>query len=85
MSSATTFEKASAAFRRHLPDLSSPRFTEAKSQDAYSYAETFATERQPPWLYALTRVWQQLYEEPYVGVTTDGWKAIKSITLTDTD
>jgi hypothetical protein len=72
MSSPKAFQTASAAFRQHLPDLSSPRFTVARGQDAYSYAETFTTKKHPPWLYELTRAWQQLYEEPYVGVTTDG-------------
>jgi hypothetical protein len=72
MGSATPLEEASGAFRQHLPDLSSPRFTVAKDQDAYSYAETFTTTKHPPWLYNLTRAWQQLYEEPYVGITTDG-------------
>jgi hypothetical protein len=72
MGSTTTFEKASTGFRQHLPDLNSPRFTIAKDQDAYSYAETFTTKQHPPWLYNLTRAWQQLYEEPYKGITTDG-------------
>ena len=61
-------EKASASFRQHLPDLSSPRLTTAKEQDAYSYADAFSAEQNPPWLYNLTRAWQRLYEEPYKGV-----------------
>lgn len=65
-------EKASASFRQHLPDLSSPRFTTAKKQDAYSYADAFNAKQNPLWLYNLTRAWQRLYEEPYKGVTADG-------------
>lgn len=83
MGSDTTFEKASAGFRQHLPDLSSPRFTVAKEQDAYSYAETFNTKKNPPWLYNLTQAWQQLYKEPYVGVTSDGEKRVRTNLRTD--
>lgn len=72
MASAEPFAEASAAFRQHLPDLSSLRFTVAKDQDAYSYAEPFKTTKHPPWLFNLTQAWQQLYETPYKGVTTDG-------------
>ncbi|OCL03721.1 hypothetical protein AOQ84DRAFT_325487 [Glonium stellatum] len=68
----TLREKAEAGFRQHLPDLSSPRFTTAKQQDAYSYADAFNTKQNPPWLYSLTKAWQKLYEEPYKGVTSDG-------------
>lgn len=69
----TKLEKASAAFRKHLPDLNTPRFQEAKQQDAYSYAEAFQKNHVPPWLYNLTKAWEKLYEEPYKGVTSDGW------------
>ncbi|KAJ9238812.1 hypothetical protein DTO207G8_1352 [Paecilomyces variotii] len=68
----TKLEKASAAFRKHLPDLNTPRFQEAKQQDAYSYAEAFQKNHVPPWLYNLTKAWEKLYEEPYKGVTSDG-------------
>jgi hypothetical protein len=66
------FEKDSAEFRQHLPDLKSPRFTIAKEQDAYSYSHAFKTQHNPPWLYKLTEAWGKLYKEPYKGVTTDG-------------
>jgi hypothetical protein len=69
---AATFEKASAEFRQHLPDLSTPRFTTAKEQDAYQYSEAFQTKKQPPWIYNLTQVWKTLYQEPFKGVTADG-------------
>ncbi|KAL1867228.1 hypothetical protein Plec18167_008769 [Paecilomyces lecythidis] len=68
----TKLEKASAAFRKHLPDLSTPRFQEAKQQDAYSYAEAFQKNHVPPWLYNLTKAWEKLYAQPYKGVTSDG-------------
>ncbi|PGH07782.1 hypothetical protein AJ79_06170 [Helicocarpus griseus UAMH5409] len=68
----STFEKSSAKFRQHLPDLNTPRFQNAKDQDAYSYAATFQETKNPPWLYNLTKAWEQLYEEPYKGLTTDG-------------
>lgn len=68
----TKLEKASAAFRQHLPDLNTPRFQEAKKQDAYSYSEAFQKNRVPPWLYDLTKAWEKLYAEPYKGITTDG-------------
>jgi hypothetical protein len=66
------FERASAAFRKHLPDLKSPRFTTAREQDAYEYSDAFQTNHQPPWLYRLTQAWQGLYKEPFKGLTTDG-------------
>lgn len=69
---ASTFEKASAAFRKHLPDLNTPRFTHAKDQNAYEYAKVFQTERNPPWLFNLTQAWQSLYQEPFKGITADG-------------
>ncbi|KAI9719487.1 MAG: hypothetical protein M1828_006194 [Chrysothrix sp. TS-e1954] len=61
-----------STFRQYLPNLSDLRFTRARSQDAIAYAETFEHKRDPPWLFELTKVWQQLYEEPYKGITTDG-------------
>jgi len=74
-------EKASASFRQHLPDLSSPRFTTAKEQDAYSYADAFNSKQNPPWLYNLTSAWQRLYTEPYKGVTTDGKNPSRAATF----
>ncbi|KAK2768316.1 hypothetical protein FQN54_000169 [Arachnomyces sp. PD_36] len=65
-------QKAGGVFRQYLPDLSQPRFTTAKDQDAYSYADTFKSKQVPPWLYNLTQTWERLYEEPYKGVTSDG-------------
>lgn len=68
----SSFDQASAGFRAHLPDLSSPRFTTAAKQDIYQYAQSMQDNRAPPWLYDLTKVWEKLLEEPYTGVTNDG-------------
>jgi hypothetical protein len=68
----STFEKASAEFRKHLPDLTIPRFQIAKDQDAYEYSKAFQTEKIPPWLYRLTEAWESLYQEPFKGVTSNG-------------
>jgi hypothetical protein len=61
-----------ATFRQHIPDLETPRFTTASQQDPYEYSAFFNENHAPPWLYSLTQTWQQLYEEPFKGVTTDG-------------
>jgi hypothetical protein len=70
--SVSTFKKASAEYRKHLPDLSIDRFTKAKDQDPYEYSDTFQTHRHPPWLFDLTQTWQNLYQEPFKGITNDG-------------
>lgn len=68
----SSFEEASAAFRAHLPDISTPRFTTAAKQDLYEYAKFFQDNHAPPWLFDLTQAWAKLYEEPFKGVTSDG-------------
>lgn len=68
----SSFDQASAGFRAHLPDLSSPRFTTAAKQNIYEYVRSMQDNRAPPWLYDLTKVWEKLLEEPYTGVTNDG-------------
>lgn len=70
--SESTYQRSSAGFRKHLPDLNTPRFQVAAQQSADEYAEAFQTKHQPPWLYDLTQTWQKLLEEPYHGITTDG-------------
>ncbi|KAK2812252.1 hypothetical protein FQN50_001610 [Emmonsiellopsis sp. PD_5] len=70
--STPTFKAKSAEFRQYLPDLSIPRFQTAKDQDAYSYAATFKETKNPPWLYNLTKIWEQLYEESFKGITSNG-------------
>lgn len=61
-----------SAFRRHLPDLSLPRFTSMQKQDAHEYADQFKTSGQPPWLHGLFLHWRELFKEPFRGITTDG-------------
>lgn len=68
----SSLESASAAFRAHLPDLSTPRFTIAGKQDVYEYAKFFQDNHAPPWLFKLTEAWVNLYQEPFKGVTNDG-------------
>lgn len=68
----TSFNEASSEFRQHLPDLSIPRFTISKQQNAYEYADDFKKNHVPPWLYNLTETWKELLQEPFKGVTTNG-------------
>lgn len=72
MARRSSFDEASAGFRAHLPDLSSPRFTSAAKQNIYEYVQCMQDNRAPPWLYDLTKVWEKLFEEPYKGVTSVG-------------
>src|SRR5690349_15012984 len=72
MARRNSFDEASVAFRQHLHDLSTPRFTTAAKQTVYEYAKDMQDNRRPPWLYDLTKVWEQLLAEPYKGVTNDG-------------
>jgi hypothetical protein len=72
MARRNSFDEASAGFRAHLPDLSSPRFTSAAKQNPYEYTKCMQENRAPPWLHDLTKVWEQLLAEPYKGVTHDG-------------
>jgi len=71
--SKSAFQQASAEFRQYLPDLSSPRFTTARKQNCYTYVEAFQRAKQPAWIYNLTQAWEKLYQEPFKGVTSDGW------------
>ncbi|KAK6215126.1 hypothetical protein QIS74_08145 [Colletotrichum tabaci] len=59
-------------YRQHLPDISTPRFTTMRSQDAHEYAKVFKEGGNPPWLHALYLHWRNLFKEPYTGITTDG-------------
>jgi len=71
-----TSERAQAAhggeYRQFLPDLSIPRFTTMKEQDAHVYAEAFKKGGIPPWLHGLYMHWLELLKEPFKGVTNDG-------------
>jgi hypothetical protein len=66
------YQKAVMGFRKHLPDLNTPRFQISKTQSPYEYSEAFQKNHIPPWLHALTEAWKTLLDEPYKGVTTDG-------------
>ncbi|KAF2714669.1 hypothetical protein K504DRAFT_420686 [Pleomassaria siparia CBS 279.74] len=66
------FKATSTAFRAHLHDLSTPRFTTASKQDVYEYADFFRDNHAPPWLFELTQAWEKLYNEPFKGLTSDG-------------
>ena len=59
-------------YRKFLPDLSIPRFTTMKEQDAHVYAEAFKKGGIPPWLHGLYMHWLELLKEPFRGVTSDG-------------
>lgn len=71
-----TSERAQAPhggeYRQFLPDLSIPRFTTMKQQDAHVYAEAFKKGGVPPWLHGLYMHWLELLKEPFKGVTSDG-------------
>jgi hypothetical protein len=66
------FKEISTAFRAHLHDLTTPRFTTASKQSLYEYADFFRDNHAPPWLFELTQAWAKLYDEPFKGVTSDG-------------
>ncbi|KAF5672026.1 hypothetical protein FHETE_3898 [Fusarium heterosporum] len=61
-----------APYRQFLPDLTTPRFTTMKKQNAYEYAKAFKDHGNPPWLHGLYKHWMSLFEEPFKGVTNDG-------------
>ncbi|KAJ9610112.1 hypothetical protein H2204_015466 [Knufia peltigerae] len=62
----------SSAYRRYLPDLSIPRFTTMKTENAHVYAQRFKESGVPPWIHSLWLHWQKLLSEPFRGVTNDG-------------
>jgi hypothetical protein len=72
MASQEVKAQAAAGFRKHLPDLNTPRFQTAAKQSPYEYAAEFQETQHPPWIYRLTKAWEELLEQPYQGVTTDG-------------
>ncbi|OLN92837.1 hypothetical protein CCHL11_06781 [Colletotrichum chlorophyti] len=59
-------------YRQHLPDISIPRFSTMRSQNAHEYARDFKEGGNPPWLHALYLHWRKLFKEPYTGITSDG-------------
>lgn len=68
-------------FRQHLPDLSSERFTRAKKQNYYEYADFFQEYKAPPWLWNLVQTWKALGKEPFKGLTSDGMNRLNLHTL----
>jgi hypothetical protein len=68
-------QHSGGAYRQYLPDLSIPRFTTMQKQDAHEYAAAFKESGAPPWLHGLYLHWQNLYQEPFKGVTNDGLSA----------
>lgn len=63
---------ATGAYRKYLPDLSIPRFSIMKQQDAKVYAAEFKEKGNPPWIHGLYLLWRKLFAEPFKGVTNDG-------------
>ena len=56
-------------YRDFLIPADSPRLTEARGRDPWTYAKPIrATERAQ----GLIDLWQKLYREPFRGITTDG-------------
>ncbi|KAK4452998.1 hypothetical protein QBC34DRAFT_320134 [Podospora aff. communis PSN243] len=72
MASQEIQDAAGGEYRKHLPDLSIPRFTTMQQQDAHVYAKAFIEGGNPPWLHALYLHWLELLKEPFKGVTNDG-------------
>ncbi|KAK3336028.1 hypothetical protein B0T19DRAFT_26143 [Cercophora scortea] len=70
-------------YRKHLPDLTSPRFTTMQKQDAHEYAAAFIQSGVPPWLHGLYLHWRKLFQEPFKGVTNDGTVRPGLFTLQD--
>lgn len=81
----TDSHRTSGAFRQYLPDLGLERFQVMRTQDAHEYANAFKTGRQPPWLHALYMHWQELLQEPFKGITTDGTVRPGLFSLQDED
>lgn len=65
-------QHGSGAYRQHLPDLTTPRFTTMQTQDAHEYAKAFKESGVPPWLHGLYLHWRKLHQEPFKGITNDG-------------
>jgi hypothetical protein len=63
---------AEKSFRKFLPDLSQPRFTTMKEEDAHQYAKRFIEGGNPPWIHGLFLHWRKLFKEPFRGVTNNG-------------
>lgn len=62
----------SSSFRKHLPDLSLPRFTVMKKQTPYEYAKQFIESGHSPWIHGLFSHWKYILKDSYTGITNDG-------------
>lgn len=62
-------ELTSQSYREHLIDLDDPMLADVRGMD---YEEFAADRYQAPFLRELLDYWKSLYDEPFVGVTTDG-------------
>ncbi len=60
-----------ASFRAYLPAPDDPRAAVLREEDAYSHAEHCLA---IPWLNDVFKVWRQLYDQPFYGITNDGRK-----------
>ncbi|KAK3694566.1 hypothetical protein B0T22DRAFT_507185 [Podospora appendiculata] len=78
-----TAQAQEGEYRKHLPDLTSPRFTTMQKQDAHEYAKAFIQGGMPPWLHGLYLHWRKLFQEPFKGVTNDGHVRPGLFTLQD--
>ncbi|MGP6169999.1 DUF3500 domain-containing protein [Microbacterium sp. A204] len=62
-------ELSSGSYREHLIDRDDPMLASVRGMDY----EQFASDRyQAPFLRELLEYWKGLYDEPFVGITTDG-------------
>lgn len=68
-------QESASSFRRYLPDLTDLRFVNARELDSYEYVAEFRKTRHPAALHQLTKTWEKLLEEPFLGVTADGTSA----------
>jgi hypothetical protein len=62
-------ELTSQSYREHLIDLDDPMLAEVRGMD---YEEFAADRYQAPFLRELLDYWKGLYDEPFVGITSDG-------------
>ncbi|WP_167044646.1 DUF3500 domain-containing protein [Salinibacterium sp. ZJ454] len=62
-------EPTSQSYREHLIDLDDPMLAEVRGMD---YEEFAADRYKAPFLRELLDYWKGLYDEPFVGITSDG-------------
>ncbi|WP_166879735.1 DUF3500 domain-containing protein [Salinibacterium sp. ZJ450] len=62
-------ELTSQSYREHLIDLDDPMLAEVRGMD---YEEFAADRYKAPFLRELLDYWKGLYDEPFVGITSDG-------------